>query len=169
MHKPIKYAEKGLTLIADAGFRAFDFINSFNHRPSFTPAWADKPLLKSHEKVKPPLGWPRETDSLCPVCVREARQAIVDGKQDDKILLNEKVGEIKATILERDGKIMLVKECPNQIVTKVKLLTQEMTEANKVMPRGTTKSETQSSTNLKVMPSRRVKESMLSWRFKRRR
>ena len=70
---------------------------------------------------------------------------------------------------------MLVKECPNQIVTKVKLLTQEMTEANKVMPKGTTKSETQSSTkmvelvDLNVMPSRRVKESMLSWRFKRRR
>ena len=112
MHKPIKYAEKGLTLLADAGFRAFDLVNQFNQKPSFTPAWADKPLLKSHEKVKPPLGWPRETDSLCPVCVREARQAIVDGKQDYKILLNEKVGEIKATIIERDGKILMVKDCP---------------------------------------------------------
>ena len=46
--------------------------------------------------MKPPLGWPRETDSLCPVCVREARQEILDGKRDYKILLNEKVGEIKA-------------------------------------------------------------------------
>ena len=40
--------------------------------------------------------WPRETDSLCPICVREARQEILDGKRDYKILLNEKVGEIKA-------------------------------------------------------------------------
>ena len=112
MHKPIKYAEKGLTLAADAGFRVFDFVNRFNQRPSFTPAWADKPLLKSHEKVKPPLGWPRETDSLCPKCVREARQEILDGKRDYKILLNEKVGEIKATIIERDGKILMVKDCP---------------------------------------------------------
>ena len=112
MHKPIKYVEKGVTLVADAGFRAFDFLNRFNQRPSFTPAWADKPLLKSHEKVKPPLGWPRETDSLCPTCVREARQEIIDGKRDYKILLNEKVGEIKATIIERDGKIMMVKDCP---------------------------------------------------------
>jgi hypothetical protein len=48
--------------------------------------------------VKPPLGWPRETDSLCPDCVREARQAILDGKKDVSVLLNEKVGEIKATI-----------------------------------------------------------------------
>ena len=112
MHKAIKYVEKGVTLVADAGFRAFDFLNQFNQRPAFTPAWADKPLLKSHEKVKPPLGWPRETDSLCPKCVREIRQEIVDGKRDYKILLNEKVGEIKATIIERDGKILMVKDCP---------------------------------------------------------
>ena len=39
-------------------------------------------------------------------------QEIVDGKRDYKMLLNEKVGEIKATILERDGKILMVKDCP---------------------------------------------------------
>ena len=44
--------------------------------------------------------------------MREARQSILDGKQDVSILLNEKVGEIKATILERDGKILMVKDCP---------------------------------------------------------
>ena len=112
MHKPIKYAEKGLTLLADAGFRVFDLVNRYNQKASFIPAWADKPLLKSTEKVKPPLGWPRETDSLCPKCVREARQEILDGKRDYKILINEKVGEIKANIIERDGKILMVKDCP---------------------------------------------------------
>ena len=76
------------------------------------PRWSDKPLLKSYEKTKPPLGWPRETDSLCPDCTREARQAILDGKKDVSVLLNEKVGEIKATILEKDGKIVMVKDCP---------------------------------------------------------
>ena len=44
--------------------------------------------------------------------MREARQAIVDGKKDVSVLLNEKVGEIKATIIERDGKILMVKDCP---------------------------------------------------------
>src|SRR5205823_8455978 len=78
----------------------------------FIPKWSDKPLLKSWQKTKPPLGWPRKTDSLCPTCVREARQAILDGKQDVSILLHEKVGEIHATILERDGKILMVKDCP---------------------------------------------------------
>ena len=35
------------------------------------------------------------------------------GRQVDyKILLNEPVGEIKAKIIERDGKILMVKECP---------------------------------------------------------
>ena len=112
MHKPIKYVEKGLTVAARAAWTVFDTLNSVNPNASFTPQWSDKPLLKSNEKVKPPLGWPRETDSLCPTCVREARQEILDGKKDVSILLNEKVGEIKATILERDGEILMVKDCP---------------------------------------------------------
>src|SRR6187399_1948230 len=112
MHAPIKYAEKGLQIAANGAWVIFSNLNKISRNPSFTPKWSDKPLLKSKEKVKPPLGWPRETDSLCPTCVREARQSILDGKQDVSILLNEKVGEIKATILERDGKILMVKDCP---------------------------------------------------------
>src|SRR5207245_2366084 len=112
MHKPIKYVEKGLSIAANGAWTVFNGLNKINQRPSFIPAWSDKPLLKSYEKTKPPLGWPRETDSLCPTCVREARQEILDGKKDVSVLLNEKVGEIKATILERDGKILMVKDCP---------------------------------------------------------
>jgi uncharacterized radical SAM superfamily Fe-S cluster-containing enzyme len=112
MHKPIKYAEKGLTYAARGAWIAFDALNRIKPGEPFIPTWSDRPILKSWQKVKPPLGWPRETDSLCPVCVRETRQEIVDGKRDYTILLNEKVGEIKATILERDGKILMVKDCP---------------------------------------------------------
>src|SRR6516165_3119234 len=112
MHKPIKYVEKGLSIAANGAWAVFNNLNKINQRPSFTPKWSDKPLLKSYEKTKPPLGWPRETDSLCPTCTREARQAILDGKKDVNDLLSEKVGEIKATILERDGKILMVKDCP---------------------------------------------------------
>ena len=112
MHKPIKYFEKGLTFVAQGAWTVFDALNSIKPNDSFTPAWSEKPLLKSWQKVKPPLGWPRETDSLCPVCVREARQEIVDGKRDYKELLTEKIGEIKATIIERDGQILMVKDCP---------------------------------------------------------
>src|SRR5215212_10046892 len=112
MHKPIKYVEKGVTLAARGAWVVFDALNSIKPNPAFTPKWSELPLQKSWQKVKPPLGWPRETDSLCPNCVREARQAIVDGKEDYKILLNEKVGEIKATITEKDGKIVMIKDCP---------------------------------------------------------
>src|SRR5690349_2670934 len=112
MHKPIKYVEKGLQIAANGAWGVFSSLNKIAPNPSITPKWSDKPLLKSYEKTKPPLGWPRETDSLCPTCTREARQAILDGKKDVSVLLNEKVGEIKATILERDGKILMVKDCP---------------------------------------------------------
>ncbi len=112
MHAPIKYVEKGLSVMANGAWHLFTALNAINQHPSFTPKWSDKPLLKSYQKTKPPLGWPRETDSLCPTCVREARQAIIDGRKPVEMLLNEKVGEIKATILERDGQIMMVKDCP---------------------------------------------------------
>ena len=112
MHKPVKYVEKGLTYAASGAWFFYNKWNQIAQRPSFTPNWSDTPLLKSAEKVKPPLGWPRETDSLCPNCVREARQAILDGKKDYKDLLHEKVGEIKAQIVEDDGKIKMIKDCP---------------------------------------------------------
>jgi tetraether lipid synthase len=111
MHKPIKYVEKAVTVAASAAWVVYDKLNQINQNPSFKPTWSDKPLLKSYQKQKPPLGWPRETDSLCPRCVPEIRQQIVDGKLPHEILLNEKVGEVKAQIIERDGKILMVKEC----------------------------------------------------------
>ncbi|MBV6430345.1 MAG: Coenzyme PQQ synthesis protein E [Bryobacteraceae bacterium] len=112
MHKPIKYVEKAVSYTANAAWVLYDRLNAIRPNPSFTPRWSDKPLLKSWEKTKPPLGWPRETDSLCPKCVPETRKEILDGKKDWKDLIHEKVGEIKAQIIERDGKIMMVKECP---------------------------------------------------------
>jgi uncharacterized radical SAM superfamily Fe-S cluster-containing enzyme len=112
MHKPIKYVERAVSYAANAAWFVFDKVNQINPNPSFTPKWSEKPLLKSWEKVKPPLGWPRETDSLCPKCVPEIRQQILDGKVPVDILKNEKVGEIKAQIIERDGKILMVKDCP---------------------------------------------------------
>ena len=112
MHKPIKYAEKALTCVAQAAWKVFDSVNQIHQNPSFTPQWSEKPLLKSYQKAKPPLGWPRETDSLCPRCVPEARKEILNGTKPVSVLLHEKVGEIKAQIIERDGRILMVKDCP---------------------------------------------------------
>jgi len=112
MHAPMKFVEKGMAVAANGIWHVFAAANKIAQNPSFTPRWSDKPLLKSHQKTKPPLGWPRKTDSLCPTCVREARQEILDGKKDVSVLLNEKVGEIEATITEKDGKIVMEKDCP---------------------------------------------------------
>ncbi len=112
MSKMSKFLEKSLTYGAQAGWSVFSRLNAIHPSKSFTPRWSDKPLLKSYEKEKPPLGWPRTTDSLCPKCVPEIRQQIVDGKLPHEVLLNEKVGEIKAQIIERDGQILMVKDCP---------------------------------------------------------
>jgi 7,8-dihydro-6-hydroxymethylpterin dimethyltransferase len=112
MHRPVKYFEKGLTYAAGAAWAVFERLNRIRPNPSFTPRWSDKPLLKSWEKTKPTLGWPRTTDSLCPKCVPQIRQRIIDGEVPVDVLRNEKVGEIKAQIIERDGKILMVKDCP---------------------------------------------------------
>ncbi len=111
-HAPVKYVEKGLTYLAGGLWAGYAAASRMARRPSFIPAWSDKPLLKSWEKTKPPLGFPRETDSLCPTCVREARKEILDGARDVSVLLTEKIGEIKAHIIERDGRILMVKDCP---------------------------------------------------------
>ena len=62
MAAAIKYVEKALTVAAGGAWAFFSSANRIAQRRAFTPAWSDLPLLKSHERTKPPLGWPRETD-----------------------------------------------------------------------------------------------------------
>ncbi len=109
LRKSFDYA---LCKTAGAAFNTIQFFNRYHPNPSFIPKWSDKPLLKSWEKTKPTLGWPRQTDSLCPDCVKEARNAIIHGEKDWHDLMHEKGGEIKAQIIERDGQVWMVKDCP---------------------------------------------------------
>jgi uncharacterized radical SAM superfamily Fe-S cluster-containing enzyme len=90
----------------------FQAINRRFDASSFQPKWAPGPLLKSSERTSPTLGWPRTTDSLCPTCVRETRTRILSGEQAIESLIDEHVGEIKAHIFERDGKVVVEKRCP---------------------------------------------------------
>ena len=93
-----------------AGARvAWPVIQAVNQRipgESFKPRWAPAALLKSWQRSKPTLGWPRTTDSLCPTCVQEARRRILSGEVDVLAIVNEHAGEIKAQIVERDGKVV---------------------------------------------------------------
>jgi len=110
--RAMKYVDAAVCYSAGVAFDTLQFLNRFKINPSFTPKWTEKPLLKSWEKTKPALGWPRQTDSLCPECVKEAREKIMSNTQDWTMLLHEKVGEIKAQIIERDGQVWMVKDCP---------------------------------------------------------
>ena len=107
-----KYVDRVVSFGAGVAFDAIQFFNKYRPNPAFTPKWSDKPLLKSWQKTKPPLGWPRTTDSLCPGCVKEARERIMSDEQDWRTLIHEHVGEIKANIIERNGQVWMVKQCP---------------------------------------------------------
>ena len=111
--KALKLADLMAVKVAGGAFNTIKFFSGEKFNPSFVPKkWSDKPLLKSWEKTKPTLGWPRQTDSLCPGCVKEARESIFKGDKDWRDLMHEKVGEIKAQIIKRDGQVWMVKECP---------------------------------------------------------
>jgi uncharacterized radical SAM superfamily Fe-S cluster-containing enzyme len=98
--------------LANSAWVAIRALDGFRTASRPQPDWAPGPLLKSWEKSSPVLGWPRTTDSLCPSCVREARQRILNGLDSHEILRTSRVGEIKAHILERDGAVHIEKTCP---------------------------------------------------------
>jgi uncharacterized radical SAM superfamily Fe-S cluster-containing enzyme len=108
----MKYVDQAVCSAAAVVFDTVQFFNKYHPGPTFIPKWSDKPLLKSWQKTKPPLGWPRQTDSLCPECVKEARAKILSGAENWQSLLSEKAGEIKASIIQRDGEVWMVKDCP---------------------------------------------------------
>jgi hypothetical protein len=88
----------------------FNGLNKINQRPSFIPKWSDKPLLKSTRSQAAARLRAKPTRSARNARAKRGRRFWTEeGRQRP---LNEKVGEIKVTILERDGKILMVKDCP---------------------------------------------------------
>jgi len=107
-----RLAGRAVVFTADALWHGFQAINRRVPTKPFHPKWAPGPMLKSHERTRPALGFPRETDSLCPTCVKEVRAAIISGEMDLRELIDGHPGEIKARIVERDGQVWMEKECP---------------------------------------------------------
>ena len=108
-------AEQAVTAIARRAWPLFEgsLFDEQEPGPRLQPKWAPAPLQTREERTKPPLGWPRETDSLCPRCVKEAREAVINDQMNMNTFLHDHPGEIKAQIVERDGKIWMQKECPH--------------------------------------------------------
>ena len=110
---PVRALEKIVSLSASALWPVMARVNRIGPGPApFHPRWSDQPIPRGKERSRPPLGWPRETDSLCPTCVKEARAEILRGDADWRRLLTDKPGEIRARIVERDGQVLMEKDCP---------------------------------------------------------
>jgi uncharacterized radical SAM superfamily Fe-S cluster-containing enzyme len=104
---------KIISTVSDVAWKAFQSVNKrLPEGEAIRPNWAPGPLLKSYERTAPPLGFPRETDSLCPRCVKEVRTAVISGETPLENLMHQHPGEIKAQILEEDGRVIMRKTCP---------------------------------------------------------
>jgi 7,8-dihydro-6-hydroxymethylpterin dimethyltransferase len=108
-----KTGSKAVSKMADLGWKAFQAVNKvIPEGESIQPSWAAEPLLKSYERTAPPLGFPRETDSLCPSCVKQVRNGVISGDIPLNILMDSHPGEIKAQIVEENGQVLMRKTCP---------------------------------------------------------
>jgi uncharacterized radical SAM superfamily Fe-S cluster-containing enzyme len=102
-----------LSRLSGVAWKTFQAINTLlPEGKSITPKWSGQPLLKSYERSRPPLGFPRTTDSLCPRCVKEVRTAIINGEEKLETLMHAHPGEIKAELVEENGQILMKKTCP---------------------------------------------------------
>jgi uncharacterized radical SAM superfamily Fe-S cluster-containing enzyme len=100
-----------LRTLANALWPLVRAYNARFERPSPHPPWAPAPLTKRRDRSFPPLGWPRETDSLCPRCVKETREAVLSGRAEVRSLVEGKPGEIRARIEEEGGVLYMTKTC----------------------------------------------------------
>ncbi len=92
LHK-LKSIPGFITSLSNFAWRAFQAINTRLPQGELPhPKWAPGKILKSYERSAPPLGIPRETDSLCPKCVPEVRNAIIRGELDVNGLVSQNPG-----------------------------------------------------------------------------
>ncbi len=101
-----------LVAMSDFAWRAFQAVNTKLPEGKLPrPNWAPERIAKTKDRSAPPLGFPRETDSLCPRCVPEIRKKVLQGESDPDFLLKGHPGEIKAQLVEEGGRILMRKHC----------------------------------------------------------
>jgi hypothetical protein len=101
-----------VTGAANLLWRSFQSVN--RHLPEGelpVPHWAPGKAPKSRQRTRPPLGFPRSTDSLCPRCILEARTQILEGRMDPAALTGGNIGRIQADLVEENGCILMRKVC----------------------------------------------------------
>jgi uncharacterized radical SAM superfamily Fe-S cluster-containing enzyme len=107
-----QYKNKAIKTAANTGWKLFQSVNKrIPEGKPVHPDWAPGPIIKSYQREFPKLGFPRETDSLCPKCILEVKNDVINGKITLQELINGHYAEIKANILEEDGQIIIRKTC----------------------------------------------------------
>jgi uncharacterized radical SAM superfamily Fe-S cluster-containing enzyme len=105
--------QMSLQQVGELAWRAFQSVNTrLPEGRSVSPKWAPGALPKSYERTRPPLGYPRETDSLCPRCVVETRKKILSGERSLQDLVGGHLGEIRATLYQKGREVWVTKTCP---------------------------------------------------------
>src|SRR5262249_56171982 len=98
---------EGLRSGAEVLWRAARAVDRRFPQRSFQPKWAPSPLLKQKDRSFPTLGFPRETDSLCPGCVKEVRDQILSGEADWKLLADAKPPALPPRTPHNDPRTLL--------------------------------------------------------------
>ncbi|MBX3183558.1 MAG: radical SAM protein [Polyangiaceae bacterium] len=112
LRRALRCLEQGLCWASKLAFPLHRAIGERWPGRPVTPRWAPGPLMRGEERSKPPLGWPRQTDSLCPSCVKEVRGDILRGHLPLSELVQGHHGEIRAEIVEEAGRVLMKKQCP---------------------------------------------------------
>ncbi len=107
-----KLWESMLVRTASGAWRLFQVGNRFVPGHPTMPAWApDGAGRTAPPSSTPVFDLPRPTTSLCPDCVRALRRRIATGEATADDLRVGHPGRIPARIVERDGRVILEKDC----------------------------------------------------------
>jgi uncharacterized radical SAM superfamily Fe-S cluster-containing enzyme len=103
--------ERAVTGLASGAWYLLQAGNRLLPSNARQPRWASASDGRATGPSRPELGLPRRTTSLCPGCVREVRRHIAAGEMGLGLLRQAQPAEIPARILERDGCIVMEKDC----------------------------------------------------------
>ena len=88
MNYMTKTLGRGLSTLANAAWKGVRAGDRLFPERTFKPKWAPSPLQKTKDMTAPTMGFPRETDSLCPGCIIEVRESILSGEVDYRVLID---------------------------------------------------------------------------------
>ncbi len=106
-----RVSERVLSAVASGAWTALQAGNRLIPGTARRVPWASSPVGAGAQSL-PELDIPRSTTSLCPVCIRDVRGRIAAGELGPDALRRSQPGQIPARILERNGCIVMEKECP---------------------------------------------------------